>query len=306
MSLTTPYREQFLEANGIRTTFPFDDHGDGFDAISKNYVKCEIYNADGSVIVPDFTVDLSAKTITITSLTTPDGQVLNAPQAGAIVRIYRDVPEAQNTTVQALQQSTASQIINNFDNIVGMIQELQYANEHFSVRSTLPQRDIKIQLLAEKDDKRFIRWDNEKHCLVVSGILEDEIVLSDNVRRLKVENGVFYYNSGDKWYSLATKDYADGLLREAKQYADAKDGLVKAELNEKITDLYNTKIDKQQGINNVGKVLTVTGDGTVQPKATGAGGIGAVAHDNTLVGAGTDEFPLGVKDKVTITIEDLE
>lgn len=69
------------------------------------------------------------------------------------------------------------------------------------------------------------------------------------------------------------------------------------------------KIDKDQGIVNVGKVLTVGGDGIVVPKVPqggGGSGIGVVAHDDSLFGAGTDEFPLGVKDKVTITIEDLE
>lgn len=75
------------------------------------------------------------------------------------------------------------------------------------------------------------------------------------------------------------------------------------ELDESVADLYAKKIDKDQGINNVGKVMTVGGDGIVVPKAThGGAGIGAVAHDETLVGAGTDEYPLGVKNKVTITI----
>lgn len=71
----------------------------------------------------------------------------------------------------------------------------------------------------------------------------------------------------------------------------------------RLASLENSKIDKDQGTNNVGKVLTVGGDGMVVPKAShGGSGIGAVAHDNTLIGAGTDEYPLGVKDKVTITI----
>jgi hypothetical protein len=69
-----------------------------------------------------------------------------------------------------------------------------------------------------------------------------------------------------------------------------------------IAELFDSKIDKQQGKNNVGKAMIVGADGIVVPKATGAGGIGAVAHDETLVGAGTDEYPLGVKNKVTITI----
>lgn len=215
MSLTTPYREQFLVADGITTTFPFDDHGDGFDAISKNYVKCEVYNADGSVIVPDFTVDLSAKTITITSLTTPDGQVLNAPQNGAIVRIYRDVPETQNTTAQALQASTAQQIVQNFDNIVAMIQELQYANEHFTLRSTLPQRDLKIDLLRDIDDQKLVYWDNEKRKLVVTNYRQDELFLQ-----------------ADK----------EDILEQANAYSDEKNAVLESKIEGKLTAV-NAQID---------------------------------------------------------------
>lgn len=76
------------------------------------------------------------------------------------------------------------------------------------------------------------------------------------------------------------------------------------ELDESVADLYDKKLDKNQGKLNVGKVLTVGGDGMVVPKVPqgGGSGIGVVAHDNTLIGAGTDEYPLGVKNKVTITI----
>lgn len=208
MALTTPYKEQFLVADGITVTFPFDDHGDGFDAISKNYVKCEVYNADGSIIVPDFTVDLSAKTITITSLTTPDGQILNAPQNGAVVRIYRDVPEAQNTTAQALQQATAQQIVQNFDNIVAMIQELQYANEHFTLRSTLPQRDLKIDLLRDIDDQKLVYWDNEKRKLVVTNYRQDELLLP-----------------ADK----------EDILEQANAYSDGQNSALESRINGKFT-----------------------------------------------------------------------
>lgn len=81
-----------------------------------------------------------------------------------------------------------------------------------------------------------------------------------------------------------------------------------AGLDNSVADLYATKIDKDQGKINIGKVLTVGGDGMVVPRVPqgGGSGIGVVAHDNTLIGAGTDEYPLGVKDKVTITIEDWE
>lgn len=76
----------------------------------------------------------------------------------------------------------------------------------------------------------------------------------------------------------------------------------------RLSELESGKIDKDQGKVNIGKVLTVGGDGMVVPRVPqgGGSGIGVVAHDSTLIGTGTDEYPLGVKDKVTITIEDWE
>lgn len=78
----------------------------------------------------------------------------------------------------------------------------------------------------------------------------------------------------------------------------------------RLSELESGKIDKDQGKVNIGKVLTVGGDGMVVPRVPQGGGsgsgIGVIAHDSTLIGAGTDEYPLGVKDKVTITIEDWE
>jgi hypothetical protein len=77
--------------------------------------------------------------------------------------------------------------------------------------------------------------------------------------------------------------------------------------DETLSGLEFGKLDKNQGKVNIGKILTVGGDGMIVPKASqGSSGISVVAHDNTLIGAGTDEYPLGVKDKVTITIEDWE
>lgn len=341
MSLTTPYFEQFLLADGVTTVFSF---GTGFEALSANYVKCQVYNEDGSIIVPDFTVDMATGSITIVSLTTPDGQILNAPLAGSIVRIYRNVPETQEVTVRALKASTAQQIVNSFNNIVAMIQELQYAHEHFTIHSTLPQRDLQIQLLDESADKKLVYWDNTERKLVVSEYGQDEVVISENVHKIKEENGNFYYYAGDQWNLLineklftATKDdlqaqitanktsitanrtsikknqsdIAELQVQTADLYsktstlksrADAHDEHLE-EHDKDIAELFDSKIDKQQGKNNVGKVLTVGGDGMVVPKVSqGGSGIGAVAHDETLVGAGTDEYPLGVKNKVTITI----
>lgn len=342
MSLTTPYFEQFLLADGRTTVFSF---GKGFDALSPTFVKCQVFNTDGSVIVPKFTVDMQTGSITIVSLTTPDGKTLNAPLAGSIVRVYRDVPETQELTVASLKTSTAQQIVNMFNNVVAMIQELQYSDEHFTVRSTLPQRDLTFQLLDEDSHKKLVYWDNDKRQLVVTEYPEDEVVLSDNVYRLKVIDGSLYYLDSEGWKlsgpkmeyileemkksfytkleidakvnTLATKKEAHELSNQTadlykkttalKERVDRHDERLD-KLDSSVDILYDTKIDKRQGKTNVGKVLTVGPDGLVKPKvATGAGGgIIAVAHDNTLIGAGTDEYPLGVKDKTTITIVDWE
>lgn len=307
MSLTTPYFEQFLLADGRTTVFPF---GKGFDALSPTFVKCQVFNTDGSVIVPDFTVDMATGSITIVSLTTPDGKVINAPLAGSIVRVYRDVPETQEITVASLKTSTAQQIVNMFNNIVAMIQELQYSDEHFTVRSTLPQRDLTFELLDEDAHKKLVYWDNDQRKLVVTKYPEDEIILSENVLRFKSQEGNLYYLDSDGW-KLASPSM-ELILDEmqkvfyTKLQIDAK--VNKLATKEQVDDLYKTKLDKNQGKENVGKVLTVEGDGIARPRVAqgGGSGLGVVAHDDTLFGAGTDEWPLGVKDKVTITIVDWE
>jgi hypothetical protein len=73
-----------------------------------------------------------------------------------------------------------------------------------------------------------------------------------------------------------------------------------------IAKLDNEKLDVNQDSLNAGKYLVVGEDGIVKPTSVTAAGLTKVYHDGTLTGDGTDEFPLRVKDKVTITIEDLE
>lgn len=73
------------------------------------------------------------------------------------------------------------------------------------------------------------------------------------------------------------------------------------EHTELIQALEDGKLDIDQGKNNIGKVMAVNEYGNIVPKATVTGeGLGVVAHDSTLTGDGTDEHPLGVKNKVRI------
>lgn len=120
-----------------------------------------------------------------------------------------------------------------------------------------------------------------------------------------------YYEEGTGKFRLQySKNGGKTWINFGNEYQEQIDGIrtIIEEIKKDIKFLRDTKIDKDQGKNNVGKVLTVEGDGIVRPRATqGEGtGLNVVAHDDTLFGAGTDEWPLGVKDKVTITIVDWE
>lgn len=72
----------------------------------------------------------------------------------------------------------------------------------------------------------------------------------------------------------------------------------------RITELNNIKLNKNQGSINSGKILVVDSNGNVVP-TSGAemGGLIAVAHDQSLEGAGTDADPLRVSDSL---LEDME
>lgn len=94
------------------------------------------------------------------------------------------------------------------------------------------------------------------------------------------------------------KDFDLSVMRDQQLRKMVQDG---------VGALESGKLDIDQGKVNIGKVMTVNEYGEVVPKSsTVSGGIGVVAHDSSLSGAGTDEFPLSVKDKVTITIKDWE
>jgi hypothetical protein len=73
-----------------------------------------------------------------------------------------------------------------------------------------------------------------------------------------------------------------------------------------IATLDSEKLDKNQGDINAGKYLVVGNDGNIELTTSGGGGgggIGAVNHDETLSGAGTDDSPLGVAKN--LSVEDL-
>lgn len=181
MSLPAPYSEVYYEGTGSRVEFPF---GSDFNAISADYVKCIVYLEDGTPIVPTYTVDMSVGSITISALTMPDSTILTAPPVGSQVRVFRDVPEAQNVTASQLQSYTAKQLEVALDAIVAMIQEVSYTVDHKTLRLTETQRDVALQELKEANDGCLVYWDFTNRKLVVTDYPQQDVV--------RCVNGLFF------------------------------------------------------------------------------------------------------------------
>lgn len=109
----------------------------------------------------------------------------------------------------------------------------------------------------------------EKNPLLQKGELGHE----KDTGRLKVGDGVTY------WLDLPYA-YRAGYTRE------------------EVDDIVSGKLDINQGAENSEKVLFIDNNGNIVPNN--------IMTDNTLFGNGSFAKPLGVKDKVTITIVDWE
>lgn len=169
MSLTTPYSEVYWSGNGVDKKFGFN-----FNAISEDYVKCVVYFPEGYSVVPSFSANIALGELTINSITTPEGEILQIPPVGSTIRIFRDVPEVQNATTSQLQAFTAKQLEKTLDNVVAMIQENKYDVEHKTIRTTETERDVSLQALSEENDEELLMWSEEQHALVASGLTKED------------------------------------------------------------------------------------------------------------------------------------
>lgn len=182
MALASQYSEVYLAGDGVTTTFAFD-----FEAISANYIKCIVYFENGVGVVPTYSVAPSLRSITIVSLTTPDGEVLQVPPVGSQVRIFRDIPEEQNVTEQALKVGTAKQLEKALDNVVGMIQENKYDLDHKVIRTTETMRDVSLDNLEKATDGAMLYWQEDGHKIKATEYSQDKPVLSDTVKGLEYD-----------------------------------------------------------------------------------------------------------------------
>lgn len=231
MSLASPYQEHYYIADGETTSFSF---GEYFSAPASANVKCIIYFEDGTSCVPSFNVDITTGYIDIIALTTPDGQVLNAPPAGSSVRVFRDTPEQQNITASQLQNYTAKQLEKIFDSIVAMIQENTYTTEHKTLRLTETQRDVFLAFLKEANDDALLYWDNETKTIVPTDFVRQDVVRmagglffrakNDSQLRPYLEwsiNGQTDWNSLNLWVPVDTANEAKATADEALDLAQS-------------------------------------------------------------------------------------
>ena len=282
--------------------FPFQFDSDGVPqlavTIGTTYLQlnynCKLSEDNGTLILIP-TEEEAEK------LTGPNDYSWMKKWVGAPLVITRDIPFVQESDYQ-VGRISPEQIEKDFDLSVMRDQMLQQ-------QITDNDADIKslFNTVAEHREDIDHAQDSADDAMAHSVALEKRVAVNETgiatnksaaARAQKTADDAMAHTVAvEKRVTQAEKNIASNDVDIANifDHQEEQDG--------RLTNLENSKIDKDQGINNVGKVMTVGGDGIVVPKAThGGSGIGAVAHDETLVGAGTDEYPLGVKNKVTITI----
>lgn len=219
MGIPNPYYESWYPGNGTTTIFSFaynSSEESGFDPISANYVKCHVIFADGTIVIPTFTVDVDLLRITISALTTPENVVLNAPPVGSQVRIYRDVPETQELTSEMLKVATTGQIIQAFDRIVAMIQEAQSFALNQTVNLDERQRKMLLDYLTESNDSTVLYYDYASGKIKPTSFVKEDVVQSIGGMYLRqvfdsFDNPIFQYtiDGGVTWESILCGEAAN-------------------------------------------------------------------------------------------------
>ena len=309
MSVKTLESYQEFTADGSTTYFTFN-----FNYVDSSEIVVGMRTGDNQYTVVDpvnYVLTKSASTdggkirfVTTKPCENPDDPTCgdyidNPPPAGTIVRIERKTVQSSTADWQVGLDMTA--LVALFDKVFRITQENSGRIDN-AIKTFPTQQGILLHELLEKHNNKILYWDNDKKTITPADVEHQNIAQAIGgmyfrmTRMSNPERTVLQYSKdGNIWLTLTDENAINHLQSQINVHET------------RIDALENDKLDKQQGINNVGKVMTVGGDGKLIPRVPqGGGGIGAVAHDDTLFGAGTDEWPLGVKDKVTITIVDWE
>lgn len=310
MSVKTLESYQEFTADGSTAYFTFN-----FNYVDSSEIVVGMRTGDNQYTVVDpvsYVLTKSASTdggkirfVTTKSCENPDDPTCgdyidNPPPAGTIVRIERKTVQSSTADWQVGLDMLA--LVALFDKLFRITQE--NAGRIDNTIKTFPtQQGILLHELLEKHNNKILYWDNDKKTITPADVEQQNIVQAiggmyfRTTRISDPERTVLQYSKdGNIWITLTSENEINYIQSQINTHET------------RIDTLEDKKLDKDQGKVNVGKVLTVEGDGIVRPRVSqGGGGIGGViAHDDTLFGAGTDEYPLGVKDKTTITIVDWE
>lgn len=156
-----PIAFRYFVGDGVETRFPYAYNGtSGFDVVDPNTVKAAILNTDGTRNMnPSFTVLRDAQQ-------NLSGEILftEAPAQGAVVYIYRETPETQETEWDSNSMFSVGSIRKAFDKLTRLVQEVFYHSKNKTLQLDPFQQQVLRLILTDVNDNRklmFVDWDNQ-------------------------------------------------------------------------------------------------------------------------------------------------
>lgn len=156
-----PIAFRYFVGDGVETKFPYAYNGtSGFDVVDPNTVKAAILNTDGTRNMnPSFTILRDAQQ-------NLSGEILftEAPAQGAVIYIYRETPETQETEWDSNSMFSVGSIRKAFDKLTRLVQEVFYHSKNKTLQLDPFQQQVLRLILTDVDDNRklmFVDWDNQ-------------------------------------------------------------------------------------------------------------------------------------------------
>lgn len=159
--VSEPIKFVYYVGTGEQTKFAYAYNGTvGFDVVDPATVKAAILNTNGTRdLNPSFVVERDAQQ----NLT---GNILftEAPAQGAVVYIYRETPETQETEWDSNSMFSVGSIRKAFDKLTRLMQEVFYHSKNKTLQLDPFQQQVLRLILTDVDDNRklmFVDWDKQ-------------------------------------------------------------------------------------------------------------------------------------------------
>lgn len=177
--------------------------------------------------------------------------------------------------------------------------------------STLPPEDGQLIFVYDKKkiilDNHGVRTVYEQIQTIETEEQRNDLLAPIDSFYFVIETSILWRYTNGHWNQITTspQEQIDRIVAEgAKQIKEVQDkgAEVLQSIPEDFATQMETKLDKQQGIENKGKVLVIGEDGNVVPGEVASGGGDGIAIINTMSG----ESPLVIPDSAERTLERLE